>query len=87
MLKAEDNDKCFVAPCHDEFCDLGALEATQQQMFQIVASRPFTPAFLHASLLGFGWKRVAINSGPKEPKGHVKEKMREPITTYTAQYS
>ncbi|GFW46934.1 hypothetical protein TNCV_2982901 [Trichonephila clavipes] len=36
---------------------------------------------LHLSFtLGFGWKRVAINSGPKEPKGHVKEKTREPVT-------
>ncbi|GFW58146.1 hypothetical protein TNCV_2742901 [Trichonephila clavipes] len=24
----------------------------------------------------FGWKRVAINSGPKELKGHVNEKVR-----------
>ncbi|GFV96883.1 hypothetical protein TNCV_4350961 [Trichonephila clavipes] len=28
----------------------------------------------------FGWKRVVINSGPKEPKGHAKEKTREPVT-------
>ncbi|GFV59221.1 hypothetical protein TNCV_2339621 [Trichonephila clavipes] len=27
-------------------------------------------------ILGFGWKRVAINSGPKE---HVNEKTREPV--------
>ncbi|GFV41203.1 hypothetical protein TNCV_2979571 [Trichonephila clavipes] len=33
-----------------------------------------------AEVLGFGWKRVAINSGPKEPKGHVNEKTREPVT-------
>ncbi|GFX69951.1 hypothetical protein TNCV_2079311 [Trichonephila clavipes] len=32
--------------------------------------------------VGFGWKRVAINSGPKEPKGHVNEKTREPVTYY-----
>ncbi|GFV93517.1 hypothetical protein TNCV_1988311 [Trichonephila clavipes] len=31
-------------------------------------------------LLGLGWKTVAINSGPKELKGHVKEKTREPVT-------
>ncbi|GFV37172.1 hypothetical protein TNCV_1720941 [Trichonephila clavipes] len=29
----------------------------------------------------FGWKRVSINSGSKEPKGHVNEKTREPVTT------
>ncbi|GFV02065.1 hypothetical protein TNCV_3479921 [Trichonephila clavipes] len=28
----------------------------------------------------FGCTRVAINSGLKEPKGHVKEKTREPVT-------
>ncbi|GFU63933.1 hypothetical protein TNCV_1939581 [Trichonephila clavipes] len=33
-----------------------------------------------SSLLGFGWKRVAHNSGPKEPKGHVKEKTWDPVT-------
>ncbi|GFW64171.1 hypothetical protein TNCV_708761 [Trichonephila clavipes] len=33
------------------------------------------------SLLGFGWKRVAINSDLKEPTGHVKEKTREPVTS------
>ncbi|GFV72978.1 hypothetical protein TNCV_1734461 [Trichonephila clavipes] len=33
-----------------------------------------------ASLLGFGWKRVAINPGPKEPKGHVNEKTRHNST-------
>ncbi|GFU25004.1 hypothetical protein TNCV_5008751 [Trichonephila clavipes] len=37
-------------------------------------------SFLHASLLVFGWKRVAISSGRKEPKGYVNEKMREPVT-------
>ncbi|GFT23328.1 hypothetical protein TNCV_2016221 [Trichonephila clavipes] len=33
---------------------------------------------LWASLLGFGWKRVAINSGPKD---HVNEKKRESVTS------
>ncbi|GFU73584.1 transposable element Tcb1 transposase [Trichonephila clavipes] len=42
---------------------------------------PNLKSFFHTSLLGFGWKRVTINSGPKEPKGHVKEKTREPVTT------
>ncbi|GFV72531.1 hypothetical protein TNCV_2763951 [Trichonephila clavipes] len=35
----------------------------------------FTHHFL--DLVG---KRFAINSGPKEPKGHVNEKTREPVT-------
>ncbi|GFS84514.1 hypothetical protein TNCV_4606871 [Trichonephila clavipes] len=39
------------------------------------------PYIIGASLLGFGSKRVAINSGPKEPKGHVNEKTCEPVTT------
>ncbi|GFS98639.1 hypothetical protein TNCV_2987641 [Trichonephila clavipes] len=30
-------------------------------------------------ILGFGWKRVAINSGPKESKRHVKEKAQNEI--------
>ncbi|GFX10637.1 hypothetical protein TNCV_4620781 [Trichonephila clavipes] len=33
--------------------------------------------------LDFGWKRVAINSGSKEPKGHVKEKTRKPVKEYS----
>ncbi|GFX42696.1 hypothetical protein TNCV_2196551 [Trichonephila clavipes] len=40
-------------------------------------------SFIHTSLLGFGWKRVDINSGLKEPKEHVKEKTREPVTKCT----
>ncbi|GFV90842.1 hypothetical protein TNCV_2324111 [Trichonephila clavipes] len=31
-------------------------------------------SFIHTSLLGFGWKRVAINSGPKNPKDLLKKK-------------
>ncbi|GFS82147.1 transposable element Tcb1 transposase [Trichonephila clavipes] len=29
---------------------------------------------LHISFLGFGWKRVAINSGPKNPKDLLKKR-------------
>ncbi|GFX21869.1 hypothetical protein TNCV_2311471 [Trichonephila clavipes] len=32
---------------------------------------------LHISFLGFGWKRVAINSCPKNPKDLLKEKTRK----------
>ncbi|GFX81776.1 hypothetical protein TNCV_2569771 [Trichonephila clavipes] len=39
-------------------------------------------SFFHTSFLGFGWTRVAINSGLKEPKGHVKEKTRELVTKH-----
>ncbi|GFV44547.1 hypothetical protein TNCV_3287291 [Trichonephila clavipes] len=31
-------------------------------------------ASLHFSFLGFGWKRVAINSGPKNPKDLLKKR-------------
>ncbi|GFV65857.1 hypothetical protein TNCV_1828271 [Trichonephila clavipes] len=31
-------------------------------------------SFIHTSLLGFGWKRVAINSGPKNPKDLLKKR-------------
>ncbi|GFX53666.1 hypothetical protein TNCV_1596121 [Trichonephila clavipes] len=31
-------------------------------------------ASLHMSFLGFGWKRVAINSGPKNPKDLLKKR-------------
>ncbi|GFX48511.1 dermonecrotic toxin SdSicTox-betaIIB1bvi [Trichonephila clavipes] len=30
---------------------------------------------LHISFLGFGWKRVAINSGPKNPKDLLKKRL------------
>ncbi|GFW03088.1 hypothetical protein TNCV_157081 [Trichonephila clavipes] len=35
---------------------------------------PILFASLHFSFLGFGWKRVAINSGPKNPKDLLKKR-------------
>ncbi|GFV05606.1 inositol hexakisphosphate and diphosphoinositol-pentakisphosphate kinase [Trichonephila clavipes] len=35
-------------------------------------------SFIHTSLLGFGWKRVAINSGPKNPKDMLKKRHVSP---------
>ncbi|GFU87358.1 hypothetical protein TNCV_2716441 [Trichonephila clavipes] len=31
-------------------------------------------SFIHSSLLGFGWKRVAINYGQKNPKDMLKKR-------------
>ncbi|GFT95731.1 hypothetical protein TNCV_311051 [Trichonephila clavipes] len=35
-------------------------------------------SFIHTSLLGLGWKRVAINSGPKNPKDMLKKRRVNP---------
>ncbi|GFX36219.1 hypothetical protein TNCV_2065571 [Trichonephila clavipes] len=35
---------------------------------------PILFASLHFSFLGFGWKRVVINSGPKNPKDLLKKR-------------
>ncbi|GFV12022.1 hypothetical protein TNCV_669531 [Trichonephila clavipes] len=36
-------------------------------------------SLLHISFLGFGWKIVAINSGPKYPKDLLKKRRELPI--------
>ncbi|GFU59476.1 hypothetical protein TNCV_3202791 [Trichonephila clavipes] len=44
-----------------------------QNPFPLNSIRLFA-SLLHISFLGFGWKRVAINSGPKNPKDLLKKR-------------
>ncbi|GFW99256.1 hypothetical protein TNCV_3980811 [Trichonephila clavipes] len=84
-----DIQTCIVADAHSDLnhdSSIGhQLPANFHPLSQIAI--PFThkfrylkacsfASFIPTSFLGFGWKRVAINSGPKE---HVKEKMQEPV--------
>ncbi|GFX18226.1 hypothetical protein TNCV_4305281 [Trichonephila clavipes] len=39
-------------------------------------------SFIHTSLLGFGWKSVAINSGPKNLKDMLKKRRVSPSQWY-----
>ncbi|GFV81366.1 nucleolar protein 4-like [Trichonephila clavipes] len=52
---------------HVEMDGRGGKHAGQKRTYKALPNLP--------SLLGFGWKRVAINSGPKEPKGHKKRRV------------
>ncbi|GFU83741.1 retrovirus-related Pol polyprotein from transposon 297 [Trichonephila clavipes] len=45
-----------------------------QRELEVSYIYPILFASLHISFLGFGWKRVAINSGPKNPKDLLKKR-------------
>ncbi|GFX61250.1 hypothetical protein TNCV_3407241 [Trichonephila clavipes] len=45
--------------------------------FQYLKACSFA-SFIHTSLLGFGWKRVVVNSGPKNPKDMLKKRRVSP---------
>ncbi|GFS62772.1 uncharacterized protein TNCV_3202031 [Trichonephila clavipes] len=84
VLKA--NDRRTSCPCHDEFrgprsdyvrqVALATTTTTKRFDFLLGISKGFRlfASLIRNSFLGFGWKRVAINSGPKNPKDLLKKR-------------